>query len=193
VWSHTTLPHHFQFSVASAIKSGMVYFSKLCKFSKCILCYFAHFTGLVIKLLQIQIYCCNANSTALHRLKNFFPSLNIHHIKKSYLKVLDLSEMYEGVSKRFQTGCLEQELQRVQLCATLCSYITILLVSLVSFSTITLCVASQQVLIVVVYFIINSVWKLLDIPLYFISCINSLYDENTLSFPSVYIYLLLLI
>jgi len=49
------------------------------------------------------------------------------------------------------------------------------------------------VLIVVVYFIINSVWKLLDIPLYFISCINSLYDENTLSFPSVYIYLLLLI
>jgi hypothetical protein len=40
------------------------------------------------------------------------------------------------------------------------------LVSLMSFATITLCVASQQVLIVVVYFVINSVQKLLDIPSY---------------------------
>jgi hypothetical protein len=37
----------------------------------------------------------------------------------------------------------------------------------VSFAAITLCVASQQVLIVVnVYFVINSVWELLDKPLY---------------------------
>jgi len=37
-----------------------------------------------------------------------------------------------------------------------------LLVSLVSFATITLCVASQRVFIVVVYFVIDSVRKLLD-------------------------------
>jgi hypothetical protein len=36
--------------------------------------------------------------------------------------------------------------------------------SLVSFAAITLCVASQQVFIVVVYFVIDSVRKLLDTP-----------------------------
>jgi hypothetical protein len=40
--------------------------------------------------------------------------------------------------------------------------IAILLVSLVTFATITLCVASQRVFIVVVYFVIASVRKLLD-------------------------------
>jgi hypothetical protein len=35
-----------------------------------------------------------------------------------------------------------------------------------SFAAITLCVASQRVFIVVVYFVINSVRKLLDIPSY---------------------------
>jgi hypothetical protein len=35
-----------------------------------------------------------------------------------------------------------------------------------SFATITLCVAYQLVFIVVVYFIIDSVWKLLDTPSY---------------------------
>jgi hypothetical protein len=60
---------------------------------------------------------------------------------------------------------MEQELQMVQLSATRCSCITILSVSLVSFATLTLCVASQQMFIVVsVYFIIDSVWKLLDKP-----------------------------
>jgi hypothetical protein len=34
----------------------------------------------------------------------------------------------------------------------------------VSFATITLCVASQRVFVVVVYFIMNSVPKLLDTP-----------------------------
>jgi hypothetical protein len=51
----------------------------------------------------------------------------------------------KGVFKRFRTGCLERELQTVQLSATSCSYIAILWVSLVSFATITLCVASQWV------------------------------------------------
>jgi hypothetical protein len=53
----------------------------------------------------------------------------------------------------------------VQLSATRCSFIAILWVSLVSFIAITLCVASQRVF-VVVYFVIDSVRKLLDTPLY---------------------------
>jgi hypothetical protein len=58
---------------------------------------------------------------------------------------------YEGVSKSFQTGRLERELQMVQLSATRCSCITILWVSLVTFATVTLCVASQRVFVVVVF------------------------------------------
>jgi hypothetical protein len=60
----------------------------------------------------------------------------------------------------------------VQLCATRCSCIAILCVSLVSFAAITRCVASQRVFIivvvvvVVVYFFIDSVRKLLDTPSY---------------------------
>jgi uncharacterized membrane protein len=52
--------------------------------------------------------------------------------------------------------------QMVRLSATGCSCIAILLVSLVSFATITLCVASQRVF-VVVYFVIDQVRRLLDI------------------------------
>jgi hypothetical protein len=64
---------------------------------------------------------------------------------------------YEGVSKSFQTGRLEQELQMVQLSATRCSCIAILWVSLVSFAAITLRVASQRVfIIVVVYFVMTQ-------------------------------------
>jgi hypothetical protein len=74
---------------------------------------------------------------------------------------------YEGVSKSFRTGCLERELQMVQLSVTRCSCIAILWGSLVSLSARTLCVASQRVLIVVdVYFVIDSVRKLLDSPSY---------------------------
>jgi hypothetical protein len=69
---------------------------------------------------------------------------------------------YEGVTKSFRTGRLERELQMVQLSATRCSYIAILWVSLVSFVVITLCVSSQRVFIVVVYFVIVSFRKLLD-------------------------------
>jgi hypothetical protein len=76
-------------------------------------------------------------------------------------------DIYEGVSKSFQTGHLERELQMVQLSATRYSCIAILWVSLVSFATITLYVSSQRVISKVnVYFVIDSVRKLLDTPLY---------------------------
>jgi hypothetical protein len=72
---------------------------------------------------------------------------------------------YEGLSKSFRTVHLERELQLVQLSATTCSCIAILWVSLVSFAAITLFVASQR-LFIVVYFVIDSVRKLLDTPSY---------------------------
>jgi hypothetical protein len=81
--------------------------------------------------------------------------------------VLSFYFNYKGVSKSFWAGHMEQELQMVQLSATRCKCTTILWVSPVSFATTTLCVASQQVFIVVsIYFITESVWKLLDKPLY---------------------------
>jgi hypothetical protein len=58
--------------------------------------------------------------------------------------------------QNFRTDRLEPELQMVQLSATRCSYIATLLVSLVSFAAITLCVASQRVFIVVVYFVMTQ-------------------------------------
>jgi hypothetical protein len=71
--------------------------------------------------------------------------------------------MYEDVSKSFRTGRLERELQMVQLSATKCSCIPILWVSLVSFAATALFVASQRVFIdVSIYFVIDSVRKLLD-------------------------------
>jgi hypothetical protein len=65
---------------------------------------------------------------------------------------------------------VDRELQMVQLSATRCSCIAILWVSLVSFVAITLCVASHGVFIVV-YFVIDSVQKLLDTPSYIIQLI----------------------
>jgi hypothetical protein len=60
-----------------------------------------------------------------------------------------------------------ENLRMVQLSATRCNCIAILWVSLVSFAAITLCVASQRVfIIIVVYFVIDSVRKLLDTPSY---------------------------
>jgi hypothetical protein len=74
---------------------------------------------------------------------------------------------YEGVSKSFRTGHLERELQIVKLSATRCSCIVILWVNIVSFVAITFCVASERVFIVViVYFVIDSIRKLLDTPSY---------------------------
>jgi hypothetical protein len=71
-----------------------------------------------------------------------------------------------GLSKSFRTGRLERGLKVLQLSATRCSCIAILWVCLVSFVAISLCVSSQRVFIVVVYFVIDSVRKLLDIPSY---------------------------
>jgi hypothetical protein len=70
---------------------------------------------------------------------------------------------YKDVSKSFRTGRLERELQMVHISATRCSCIAILWVSLIVFAAITLSVASQRVF-VFVYFVIDSVWKLLDTP-----------------------------
>jgi hypothetical protein len=68
-----------------------------------------------------------------------------------------------GVSKSLRTGRPERELQMVQLSATRYSYIAILWVSLVSSNAVTLCVASQRVLIVLsVHLVIDSVRKLSD-------------------------------
>jgi uncharacterized membrane protein YjgN (DUF898 family) len=54
----------------------------------------------------------------------------------------------------------------VQLSATGCSCIVVLCVNLVSFAAITICATSQRVFIVVIYFVIDSVRKLLDTPSY---------------------------
>jgi hypothetical protein len=78
-------------------------------------------------------------------------------------------KLHEGVSRSFRNARLERELQMLQLSATRCSCVTILWVSLVSFASIILCVASRRVLIVVVvvlYFAIDSVRQLLDTPSY---------------------------
>jgi hypothetical protein len=83
-------------------------------------------------------------------------------------------------SPHLRTGRLERELQMVQLSVTRYSCIAILLVSLVSFAAITLYVASQRVFIVVsVYFVIDSVWKLLDMPSYDKVQCNKLGQLNT--------------
>jgi hypothetical protein len=74
---------------------------------------------------------------------------------------------YASVTKSFRIGRLERELQMVQLCATRWSCIGILWVSLVSYAAITLNLASQWMFIVVsIYFVIDSVRKLLDTPSY---------------------------
>jgi hypothetical protein len=73
-----------------------------------------------------------------------------------------------GCIQNFRTARLERELQIVQLPATRYSCTAILWVSLVSFTAITLCVASEWVIPKVsVYFIIYSVRKLLDTTSYF--------------------------
>jgi hypothetical protein len=70
----------------------------------------------------------------------------------------------EVVYKSFRTGRLELQLQIVQLSAIRCSCIDIFWVSVMNFAAITLCVASQRV--VTVYFVIETVRKLLDTPSY---------------------------
>jgi hypothetical protein len=97
----------------------------------------------------------------------FMQSSPVSHrflLLKSLAPSSQTRSIYDGISKSFRTGRLERELQMVQLSATRCNSIAILWLSLVSFAPITLCVAYKQVFIVVsVYFVIDSVRKLLDI------------------------------
>jgi hypothetical protein len=74
----------------------------------------------------------------------------------------------------------------VQLSAGRCSCISILLVSLVSFAAITLCAASQREFIVVAYFVIDSVLKLLDTLSYMKSLPNDYISYMYLTFPLLY-------
>jgi hypothetical protein len=92
----------------------------------------------------------------------------VKFLKDSFVNMTNYSfKTYEGGSRSLRTSRLERGLQMVQLSATRCSCIAILWVSLVSFAAITLCIASKRVFIVVsVYFVIDSVRKLLDTPSY---------------------------
>jgi hypothetical protein len=83
----------------------------------------------------------------------------------------------EDVSKSFRTGRLELELQMVQLSATRYSCITILCASLVSFAATILCVASQRVFRVV-YFVIDFVLQLFDMPSYKI-CDSQIWNSSS--------------
>jgi hypothetical protein len=67
-----------------------------------------------------------------------------------------------GCIQKFPDSRLERVLQIVQLPATRCSFIAILWVSLVSFTAIIRCVASQRVILKVsIYLFIDSILKLL--------------------------------
>jgi hypothetical protein len=99
---------------------------------------------------------------------------------------------YEGVSTSFWTGCLEWELQIIQLSATRCSCIAVLWVSLVSFTTINFCVASWVIQKVSLYFVIDWVWKLMDTPLYTQFSVLTMPWNTTVNwFPKVFSVLLL--
>jgi hypothetical protein len=95
---------------------------------------------------------------------------------------LSVCSAYEGVSKSFRTSRLEWELQMVQLSATRRSCIAILWVSLMSFAAVTLCVASQRVFIVAVYFVMDSIRKLLDTPSYNVPLISLLQSFTLCNF-----------
>jgi hypothetical protein len=101
--------------------------------------------------------------------------LVLRHKGQFTLFQMFLSFVYEEVSKSFRTDRLERELQIVHHSATRCSRTAVFWISLVSFAAITLCVASQRVFIDVVYFVVNSVRKLLDTPSYK----NNLYKSYT--------------
>jgi hypothetical protein len=92
----------------------------------------------------------------------FWKIRNANETASVLVMTISWAKIIRGVSKSFRTGRLERELQMVQLSATMCSCITILWVSVVSFAAINLCVASQLVFIFVVYFVIDSVREILD-------------------------------
>jgi hypothetical protein len=93
-----------------------------------------------------------------------FIAVSIYFVIDSVRKRLDTPSY---VPKSFRTCRLERKLRMVQLSATRRSFIDIVWVSVVSFAAITLCVASQRVFIFVVYFVIESVRELSDIPSYY--------------------------
>jgi hypothetical protein len=107
---------------------------------------------------------------------------DIVHLVRSFVRWLVgwlVGCTYEEVSKSFRTGRLERELQMVQLSATRCSCIAISCVSLVSFASITLYVASQRVIPKAsVYLVIDSVRKLLDTPSYTFSSLHLFLDQH---------------
>jgi hypothetical protein len=105
--------------------------------------------------------CVHGNDTSgFIKGGEYFESRNEFQLLKK-----DSAFELRGFTKSFRTGRLERELQMVQLSATRCSCIAILWASLVSFAAITLCVSSQRMFIFVsIYFVIDSVRKLMDIP-----------------------------
>jgi hypothetical protein len=91
-------------------------------------------------------------------LSNYPPKvvLNIKIISNNHV-------IYECVSKSFRTGRLERELQMIQLPATRCSCIAILWVNLVSFAAKPFVLLLNECLLLLsIYFVIDSVRKLLD-------------------------------
>jgi hypothetical protein len=70
---------------------------------------------------------------------------------------LNVMNTYERVSRSFRTGLLERELQMIQLSATSCNCIAVLWISLVSFAAVTLCVASQRVLLLLLLLLFISI------------------------------------
>jgi len=86
-----------------------------------------------------------------------------------------------GCIQILQTGRLERELKMVQLSATRRSCIAILWVSLVSFAAITLWMQQQWIIPKVsVYFVIDSVRKILVTPLYIIQRISTSFESRVL-------------
>jgi hypothetical protein len=88
---------------------------------------------------------------------------------------------YESVSKSSRTVRLERELQMVQRSATRCNCNAILWVGVVSFATINFFVASRVFIVVSIYFVIDSVRKLLDTPSYRLSFSSR--NVTTISVP----------
>jgi hypothetical protein len=103
-----------------------------------------------------------------------------------------------GCIRKFPDWTTGARTQMVQFSATRCRCIDILWVSLLSFAAVTLCVASQRVF-VVVYFIIDSVRKLIDTFSYYLHSLwrfgyvsRTLNDFNCGSFFSKHVRVVVL-
>jgi hypothetical protein len=117
------------------------------------------------------------NNNRSRLIKTCYNVFTINKQQESAVQRSGTNGTCEGVSRSFRTDRLERELQMVQLSATRCSCIAILWVSLVSSAAITLCVASQRVFIVV-YFVRDTVLKLLDTPSYHLNSELSGNNQN---------------